>query len=194
MPRPFWDWTYTGAVVESDLRSRCLTSKEVRRMASSFDAREVLSDTPPVGLYGHSPSRHNRCPCGMRGRGFSKCGLPPEQELCRYRGDVESRQAFRRRDIAFDVSPGAREQGELMTPAPRLSPFSTANPIGTIFGSVGHGMWLAATSSPLFGAVICLLIVSVMARVYRAIRWAPIAAAGLDPVRRFSGVAVSYTH
>jgi HNH endonuclease len=75
-----------------------------------------------------------------------------------------------------------------MTPAPRLSPFSTANPIGTIFGSVGHGMWLAATSSLWLDAVFCLLIVSVMARVYRAIRWAPIAAAGLDPVRRFSGV------
>jgi len=47
---------------------------------------------------------------------------------------------------------------------------------------------LSATSSPWLGAVFCLLIVSVMARVYRAVRWAPIAAAGLDPLRRFSGV------
>jgi len=75
-----------------------------------------------------------------------------------------------------------------MTQMPTLSPFSTPNPIGTIFGSVGDGMWLAATSSPWVGAVFCLLIVSVMARVYRAVRWAPIAAAGLDPLRRFIGV------
>jgi len=75
-----------------------------------------------------------------------------------------------------------------MTQMPTLSPFSTPNPIGTIFGSVGDGMWLAATSSPWVGAVVCLLIVSVMARVYRAVRWAPIAAAGLDPLRRFIGV------
>jgi 5-methylcytosine-specific restriction endonuclease McrA len=32
-----------------------------------------------------------------------------------------------------------------------------------------------------------LLIVSVMARIYRAIMWAPIAAAVRDPVRRFAG-------
>lgn len=75
-----------------------------------------------------------------------------------------------------------------MTQTPTPSPSSTSNPITTIFGSVGHGMWLAVTSSPWLGAVFCLLIVSVIARVYRAIRWAPIAGSGLDPLRRFSGV------
>ena len=64
---------------------------------------------------------------------------------------------------------------------------STSNTIGTILGSVGHGMWLAAASSPWLGAVFCLLILSVIARIYRAIRWAPIASAGLDPSRRFGG-------
>jgi HNH endonuclease len=75
-----------------------------------------------------------------------------------------------------------------MTPAPTPSPLSAPNVIGTVLGSVGHGMWLAVTSSPWLGAAFCLLILSVMARIYRAIRWAPIAAAGLDPLRRFSGV------
>ena len=63
----------------------------------------------------------------------------------------------------------------------------TSNTIGTILGSVGHGMWLAAASSPWVGAVFCLLILSVIARIYRAVRWAPIASAGLDPSRRFGG-------
>lgn len=74
-----------------------------------------------------------------------------------------------------------------MTQTPTHLPTSTSNPIGTIFGSVGHGMWLAATSSPWLGAVFCLLILSVMARIYREIRWAPIASAGLDPLRQFGG-------
>jgi hypothetical protein len=74
-----------------------------------------------------------------------------------------------------------------MTQTPTLSLSSTSNPIGTILGSVGHGMWLAATSSPWAGAVFSSLILSVMVRVYRAIRWAPIANAGLDPLRRFKG-------
>jgi HNH endonuclease len=74
-----------------------------------------------------------------------------------------------------------------MTQTPTHLPTSTSNPIGTIVGSVGHGMWLAATSSPWLGAVFCLLILSVMARIYRAIRWGPIASAGLDPLRRFGG-------
>jgi hypothetical protein len=74
-----------------------------------------------------------------------------------------------------------------MTQLPTLLPFSTSHPIGMIFGSVWHGMWLAATSTPWLGAVFCLVILSVMARVYRAIRWAPIANAGLDPLRRFGG-------
>jgi HNH endonuclease len=66
-------------------------------------------------------------------------------------------------------------------------PTSTSHTIGTIVGSVGHGIWLAATSSPWHGAVLCLFILMVMARTYRAIRWAPIASAGLDPSRRFAG-------
>jgi hypothetical protein len=36
--------------------------------------------------------------------------------------------------------------------------------------------------------VLCLLIVYVIVHIYRAIRWAPIAAAGLDPLRLFTGV------
>lgn len=64
---------------------------------------------------------------------------------------------------------------------------STSNPIGTILGSIGHGLWSAATSSPWAGVVFCFLILSVMLRIYRAIRWAPIANAGLDPLRRFKG-------
>ena len=76
----------------------------------------------------------------------------------------------------------------VMTQTGTLSSSSTSNPIGTILGSVGHGMWLAATSSPWAGGVFCLLIVLVMVRIYRAIRWAPIAAAELDPLRRFTGV------
>jgi len=48
-------------------------------------------------------------------------------------------------------------------------------------------MWLAATSSPWAGVVFCLLILSVLLRIYRVIRWAPIATAGLDPLRRFKG-------
>jgi len=74
-----------------------------------------------------------------------------------------------------------------MTQAPTPSPSSTSNPIGTILDSVAHGMWLAATSSPWAGAMFGLLILSVMLRIYRTIRWAPIAAAGLDPLRRFKG-------
>jgi hypothetical protein len=35
----FWDWTDTGAVVDSALRSRRLTSKGVRRATPLFDAR-----------------------------------------------------------------------------------------------------------------------------------------------------------
>jgi hypothetical protein len=72
-----------------------------------------------------------------------------------------------------------------MTPSSTPSPTSTPDPFGAFFGSVGHGMWQAATSSPWVGAVFCLFIVSVMARIYRAIRWAPIAAAGRDPTRGF---------
>lgn len=75
-----------------------------------------------------------------------------------------------------------------MTPAPTPSPASMPDLVGTIFGSVGHGLWLAATASPWAGVVFGLLLVMVMARIYRAIRWAPIANAGLDPLRRFSGV------
>ena len=71
------------------------------------------------------------------------------------------------------------------TPTPSLT--STSNPIATILGSVAHGMWLAATSSPWAGVVFCLLILSVLLRIYRVIRWAPIATAGLDPLRRFKG-------
>lgn len=74
-----------------------------------------------------------------------------------------------------------------MTQMPAQLPFSTLDAIGTSFGSLGHGMWLAATSSPWLGAVFCLLILSVAARIYRAFRWAPIASAGLDPSRRFGG-------
>ena len=39
------------------------------------------------------------------------------------------------------------------TPTPSLT--SPSNPIGTILGSVAHGMWLAATSSPSAGVVFC---------------------------------------
>src|SRR5674476_1602088 len=74
-----------------------------------------------------------------------------------------------------------------MTQTPTQLSSSTSNAIGRIFGSLGHGMWLAATSSPWLGAVFCLLILSVVARIYRAFRWAPIASAGLDPSRRFGG-------
>jgi hypothetical protein len=72
-----------------------------------------------------------------------------------------------------------------MTPSPTPSPSSTPDPFGTFFGSVGHGIWQAVTSSPWVGAVFWLFIVSVMARIYRAIRWAPIASAGRDPTRGF---------
>lgn len=75
-----------------------------------------------------------------------------------------------------------------MTQTATFALSSTSNPIGTIFGSVGHGMWSAATSSPWAGAVFSFLVLSVMVRLYRAIRWAPIANAGLDPLRRFKGV------
>jgi hypothetical protein len=73
-----------------------------------------------------------------------------------------------------------------MTPAPTPPPASMTDLVGTIFGSVAHGLWLAATASPWTGAVFGLLVVMVMARVYRSIRWASIANAGLDPLRRFS--------
>lgn len=76
--------------------------------------------------------------------------------------------------------------GVLMTLASTSMPAS--NLIGTILGSVGHGIWLEATSSPWIGGVFCLLIVYLVARVYHAIRWAPVAAAGLDPLRLFTGV------
>ena len=68
------------------------------------------------------------------------------------------------------------------------TPLPASNLIGTILGSVGYGIWLEATSSPWIGGVLCLLIVYLVARIYHAIRWAPIAAAGLDPLRLFIGV------
>ena len=68
------------------------------------------------------------------------------------------------------------------------TPLPASNLIGTILGSVGHGIWLEATSSPWIGGMLCILIVSLVARIYHAIRWAPIAAAGLDPLRLFTGV------
>jgi hypothetical protein len=75
-----------------------------------------------------------------------------------------------------------------VTPLPEPLPSSIPNPIGTIFRSVADGMWLAATSSPWLGAVLCLWAVVVILRIYRWIRWAPIAAAGPDQVRLFTGV------
>ena len=75
-----------------------------------------------------------------------------------------------------------------MITAPTPSPSPAPNPLGTILGPVAHGIWLGVTSSPWAGAVFCLFVAMVIARMYRSIRWAPIANAGLDPIRRFSGV------
>jgi len=75
-----------------------------------------------------------------------------------------------------------------MITAPTPSPSAAPNPLGTILGPVAHGIWLGVTSSPWAGAVFCLFVAMVIARMYRAIRWAPIANARLDPKRRFNDV------
>jgi HNH endonuclease len=74
-----------------------------------------------------------------------------------------------------------------MTSAPSPSPAVTQDPIGTILGPVWHGIWLGATSSPWTGVLFVLFVVMVMGRLYRVIRWAPIAMARRDQVRRFGG-------
>jgi len=64
-------------------------------------------------------------------------------------------------------------------PAPNL--------LGQVLSSMSHGLWLAATSSPLSMLVVSLLALVVVVRIYRAFRWAPLTAAGRDPVRRYTG-------
>ena len=63
----------------------------------------------------------------------------------------------------------------------------TPNPLGLVLGSMSHGLWLAATSSPLAMLMFSLLALMVVVRTYRAVRWAPLTAAGRDPVRRYTG-------
>ncbi len=70
-----------------------------------------------------------------------------------------------------------------LAPAPAV----TQDPIGTILGPVWHGIWMGVTSSPWTGALFVIFIVMAMVRMYRVIRWAPIAMARRDQVRRFGG-------
>ena len=72
----FWDWTDTGAVVDSALRSRRPSSKDVRRATSSFDV----------------------CPGECCGQGIRELGLPKVLSETARRGD--DRQTFRSRDGA----------------------------------------------------------------------------------------------
>ena len=45
---------------------------------------------------------------------------------------------------------------------------------GLVFSSISHGLWLAATSSPLAMLMLSLLILMVVVHIYRALRWAPL--------------------
>jgi hypothetical protein len=72
-------------------------------------------------------------------------------------------------------------------PAPPSSSTSNSNILGTVLHSAWHGIWSAATSSPLFASLIILVLVAVVLRVYRFFRWLPLTAAERDPQRRFAG-------
>ncbi len=63
------------------------------------------------------------------------------------------------------------------------TPFS----FGLVFSSIGHGLWLAATSSPLAMLMLALLALMITVHIYRVLRWAPLTAAGRDPMRRYTG-------
>ena len=74
-----------------------------------------------------------------------------------------------------------------MTPSPTPTPALMTDLVGTILVPVGHGLWLAATASAWSIVAFGFFIVVVMTRIYRSLRWTPIANAGLDPLRRFGG-------
>ncbi|MDQ1750692.1 MAG: hypothetical protein QOE71_1748 [Pseudonocardiales bacterium] len=49
-------------------------------------------------------------------------------------------------------------------------------------------MWLGITSSPVIVVLSCLVVLAVILKAFRAIRWLPLTAAPRDPLRRFAGV------
>ena len=73
----------------------------------------------------------------------------------------------------------------LLAPTPTPSP--APNPFGTVLGSLSHGLWQGAMSSPLSMLASVFLAALVVVRVYRAFRWLPLTAAGRDPMRRYAG-------
>jgi hypothetical protein len=58
---------------------------------------------------------------------------------------------------------------------------------GLIFNSISQGLWQAATSSRPAMFMSALLIMMIAAHIYRTLRWAPLTAAGRDPLRRYTG-------
>jgi hypothetical protein len=74
-----------------------------------------------------------------------------------------------------------------VSPSPASSP-ATQDLIREFLSPVWHGIWLGMASSPWTGALFILFIIMMTGRIYRVIRWAPIAMAERDLVRRFEGV------
>ncbi|WP_414696532.1 HNH endonuclease [Pengzhenrongella sp.] len=69
--------------------------------------------------------------------------------------------------------------------APQAAP--APNPLEQVANSMIQGMWLGVTSTPLSMLVASLLALVVVVRIYRVLRWAPLMAAGRDPIRRYTG-------
>ncbi len=56
-----------------------------------------------------------------------------------------------------------------------------------LVGPTLYGIWPVITSSPIILVAVCLLLLYVAVKIFRAIRWAPFAMAPKDPQRRFGG-------
>ena len=66
-------------------------------------------------------------------------------------------------------------------------PSSTKTTLGAIAHAVWDGLWSAATSSPLMGALFAIAAAIVGLRIYRFFRWLSLTSADRDPQRRFLG-------